>query len=126
MTPDEISKLSNEQLNELIAKQRGWVTKHTKRAGTWWEFWKNSTLRRVEEFPPDYCNSWQWAGELLEEMRQKFFRLAVYQWDYSTSTLIVGDYRQGHDENIHNFEHESKVGATRAIAEAFAIMECDK
>ena len=96
MTHDEISKLSDKELNELIAKQRGWRK--------WRGMWASGSN------PPDFCNSWQWAGELLETINNP--KLARHG-DFWICTADSG--------MAHTCRADSP---TRAIAEAYAIMEC--
>lgn len=63
-----VSEMTDEMLNEAIVLKRGWAKLET-HINYPIELWKNKyglTLLRSQI--PDYCTSWQWAGELLEEM----------------------------------------------------------
>jgi hypothetical protein len=114
MTPEEISKLSNEKLNELIAKQRGYeVNKNNM-----WLQTKVSSLQPFycQPFPPNYCNSWQWCGELLIELPG---------WEYH----VYPDYAIMLRMRLVNDKWETiqiRSGHTRAISETWYLMECEK
>ena len=114
MTPEEISKLRDQELNELIAVKRGWVKKHTKKAGTWFELWEGIKLLRITpDEPPDHCNSWTWTGELLEEIKHKIGRITFDDKYWCVWIWFEGGEHRTYAEIL-----------TRAISEAYAIMEC--
>ena len=66
---------------------------------------------------PDYEHDARLYMALFEEMSSEFFSLTLMQHDYNNKTAIIGDYRQGHDENIPQFVVESQpIGAAICLA----------
>jgi len=111
MTPEEISKLTDQELNELIAVQRGWVVAATEYEGgvIISKDWKRLVNGMYVYGSPDYANSWQWAGELLDEIKEDLDSITygLIQWH-----VVV------------NANQVKRLSLTRAISEAYAIMEC--
>jgi len=116
MTLDEISKLSNEQLNELIAKQRGYIHNSD---GRWIE---KDGYPREDYFLPNYCERWQWAGELLGEMPVET-RLVNFEDDTTGNKFWVCTIVNLVYPNNADIYCQADT-PQRAIAEAYAIMEC--
>jgi len=141
MTPEEISKLSDQELNELIAVKRGvcvhdlhdyakdnrynhgdyteWRCRKCKKmfAGLHWHRGK-----MIEDLP-DYAGSWTWAGELLNEMPLQT-KLINYEdegngrmfWTCTVTNLV----------NLRVVAHSSAATPQRSTAEAWYLMECEK
>lgn len=59
------SKWTDEQINEAIAKAKGWV--YYKPTKTWG---RRETADQIHGSLPDYTHDWRFAGELLEEMAE--------------------------------------------------------
>jgi len=63
----DISKMTDEELNEAIFIAKGWVQLPPPAAPPW----QRPTEKGVESwffsFPPDYTHDWRLCGELLEE-----------------------------------------------------------
>jgi hypothetical protein len=72
MTPEEISKLTDQELNELIAVKRGWIYNPYEKFGSLYEpsvLWHNpKTNESFYSAAPDFSGLWRWAGELLVEV----------------------------------------------------------
>jgi hypothetical protein len=116
MTPEEISKLSNEKLNELIAQKSGWEKIFCIKGGKIFE-WHNPD-KRLTYLCPDYCNSWQWAGKLLEEILKKDKVVEIIYRDFLSTGFVLSGYIDD-DGNVFDTP-------TRAISEAWYLMECEK
>lgn len=72
----DIHNLSDAELNEHIAKKRGYIYKRiyrpSKDISRWWSWTRklvDGTLDYGGENPPDYTHDWNLVGELWEEMR---------------------------------------------------------
>ena len=134
MTPEEISKLSDTELNELIAVKRGWkvdyyvdgddeehnkITWLTNKGVLVSSDFGMATLSDFQWAIPDYAGSWRWCGELLVEMANKIERIELVR------ALCTNGKKfwcvRGNDKipNVSN-------SPTRAIAEAWYLMECEK
>ena len=120
MTPDEISKLSNQQLNELIAVKRE-QKPSPGRPTTMPKNWTGVTGSGFRLWiPVDFCSDWRYAGELLEEMPFQT-KLINYEdegngrmfWTCTVTNLL----------NMRVVAHSSAATPTRAIAEAWYLME---
>jgi len=107
-------------LNTAIAVSKGWKC-HTTND----EFGINETWFTPRNTPsiynriPDYEHDANLYMSLFEEMSSEFFLLTLMQHDYDNKTIITGDYRQGHNENIPQFIVESQPIGT-AICLAYA------
>lgn len=118
MTPEEILKLSNEELNELIAVKLGWSKSDTfdlwGKVGEHWCRGKDL---------PDYTGSWQSAGELLEEIIAKMnltkIRVFKDEVDHQESEFLLEKEYSILTLNWHKSDLKP-----RKIAEAYAVMEC--
>ena len=136
MTPDEISKLSNQQLNELIAVKRGWkhpisisVSGKIDDPNKWWmnpdvkEGWSSDewACTRV----PNFCSDWQYAGELFVELVDKSDSAQLCGEKFINDELAeywVNIVTRDGDE----ISTKSNNYPTRAIAEAWYLMELNK
>jgi hypothetical protein len=121
MTPEEISKLSNEQLNELIAVKRGYeVISRINGSPVTWAIRKDGYLSMIGGLP-DYCNSWQWAGELLEEIiaKMNLTKIVVFrdEIDHCEAEFWLVD------EKYLTLTWHKSDSPTRAISEAWYLME---
>lgn len=61
--------MNDKELNEKIAVKRGWQFSPVggvKPDGSIYHYYDPEN--RLRPCPPDYCNSWQWAGGLLEDL----------------------------------------------------------
>jgi len=110
MTPEEISKLSDQELNELIAKKSGMYIEHSiKYECPVYEF-NGGIWTRC----PDFCSSWQLSGELLEAINEneKAWLSKLHEkwqvWFTERDVFVIAD------------------SPTRAISEAWYLMECEK
>jgi hypothetical protein len=90
------NEMTNEQLNEAIAIQRGWKPWDQLQGEDAAIEWRRDKTKR----PPDYCNDWKYAGELLEEIKMDLL--------YCEGEWFVTNWCSS---------------PTRAIAETYAIME---
>ena len=71
----------------------------------------------IWKIPPDYEHDANLYMALFEEMSSEFFLLSLMQHDYDNKTIITGDYRQGHNENIPQFVVESQpIGTAICLA----------
>jgi len=112
-----MNELTDEQLNEEIAKLRGW--KKVEVTGGLWLMFPPEGVDDNYHRAPDFCNSWEWAGDLLEEMKDEGIELSfgpnhdysptINQWCVHFPNWNI-DYR-----GIITFSDSP----TRAIAEAF-------
>jgi hypothetical protein len=103
-------------LNTAIALQRGWKQ-------IFFDAKNVSGLSRwINEFgqiysEPDFEHVAHLYMALFEEMSSEFFLLTLMQHDYDNKTIITGDYRQGHNENIPQFVVESQpIGTAICLA----------
>ncbi len=108
------SEMTDSQLNEAIAKARGLLREMNGCDHIQWQVGGD-----IKDNPPDYCNSWQYAGELLEEM------------PFQTKLINYEDEGNGREfwtcnvTNLLNGREVAYVQAgspTRAIAEAWYAM----
>jgi len=114
MTPEEISKFTDQELNEAIAVKRGWK----KQPSGALEIYEPKFIRSYSA--PDYCNSWQCAGELLVETPFQT-KLINYEdegngkvyWTCDITNLFTGC----------ELAYVTSGSPTRAIAEAWYLME---
>lgn len=68
--------MNDQELNEKIAVKRGW-THRTLDINGGIELWTSPHgMNCAEEEIPDYCNSWQWAGELLDNLKPEGVELS--------------------------------------------------
>jgi hypothetical protein len=112
-------------LNELIAAKRG---------VEFFTTYVNTDDKPYSKLEPDYCNSWQWAGELLESIYEKNLHINIR---FRNKANVDADFSHG---NYHNDKIEVEVcspnipvmittnadSPTRAISEAWYLMECEK
>ena len=109
-----VHEMTDQELNEAIARIRN-------------EFDVKVVFVKIEDgyqkteqtFFPDYCNSWQCAGELLEEMakpnlRPSLFYCENFKWTCNISILEPEGRYFEHKVSVRNC-----VFPTRAIAEAW-------
>jgi len=137
MTPEEISKLTDQELNELIAVKRGWIYNPYEKFGSLYEpsvLWHNpKTNESFYSAAPDFSGLWRWAGELLEEMADNGYCPALIfddndHWSVSTDGNQTLNFESPCDVDTSFFvKKESwRDSPTRAIAEAWYLMECEK
>ena len=118
MTPDEISKLSNEKLNELIAVKRGYrVLAYDFNGNPEIVIGEDGLTYSVDEI--DYAGSWTWAGELLND-------LVIYD---DIEIMECGSFSS---KTGHSYKYQFSVrdnftvwseSLPRAISEAWYLME---
>jgi hypothetical protein len=119
MTPEEISKLTNQELNELIAVKRGF---HKEKNELWYRDQLDSLKTfYCQSFAPNYCGSWKLSGELLEEMPVETSLINFEDdttgkqfWECKITNLLTG--------NVVLFA--GNTSPSRAISEAWYLMEC--
>jgi hypothetical protein len=73
------NSMTCQELNEIIAKKRGYKFQYDN--GEYKKLWRDPKGDIVYEGDfPDYCNSWEFAGELLGELIQKMnlFKIVVF------------------------------------------------
>jgi hypothetical protein len=127
MTPEEISKLTDQELNELIAVKRGYV----KGLRNYWTQTFNDSLRPFycEPFAPNFTDSWKWAGELLEEMPNTGLCPALIydddgHWAVANDGTQTLSLQEGTNDVYTSFfvkKEDWKDSPTRAIAESWAM-----
>lgn len=101
-------------LNTAIAKYKGWEYFQNINL---WELVVDGYTRLQSDNPPDFENDARLYMALFEEMSSGFFLLSLMQHDYDNKTIITGDYRQGHNENIPQFVVESQpIGTAICLA----------
>lgn len=107
MTPEEISRMSDRDLNIAIAKKKGW---------SYIENWNVCVRSNPPDMKPvpDYCNQWGDAGPLLEEMAKKIlgFSLSLFSSD---NQWVCSGYLP--DKSPLDMDNSDRP--TRAIAEAW-------
>ena len=118
-------------LNEVIAKAKGWDLKHGEPVYFEVNFedgdgadgfecprcHKPESMCKNEPCFLDYQGDANLYMQLFEEMSSEFFSLNIMQHDYNNKTTIIGDYRQGHGENIPQFVVESQpIGTAICLA----------
>jgi hypothetical protein len=132
MTPEEISKLSDEKLNELIAVKRGYENIPEALINDEWvkgSFWSKQGVGYFEKHAPDYCTSWQYAGELLEEMPNTGLCPALIydddgHWAVANDGTQTLSLQEGTNDVYTSFfvkKEDWKDSPTRAIAESWAM-----
>jgi hypothetical protein len=65
--------MTSQEINEKIAVMRGWVFSPPYRSGGVKSWHKENVwpLEITGAFPPDFYHSWEYAGPLLEEIKDK-------------------------------------------------------
>jgi hypothetical protein len=112
-------------INATIAIHQGWrfeppIIPNEHNKGYWHKF--DTSGKRIygqlsPENPPDFQGDARLYMALFEEMSSEFFSLNLMQHDYNNKTTIIGDYRQGHNENIPKFVAESEpIGTAICLA----------
>lgn len=70
---NDYSKMTDEELNEAIFKEKGWQKLPFPASPEW----QRPTVNGVEHWwfvmTPDYTHDWRLCGDLLEEMRNQCF-----------------------------------------------------
>jgi len=116
------SELTDEQLNEEIAKLRGWkinplVIDFGLNADVSFKY--VSPDGKCQSRCPNFCNSWEWAGELLEEMKDEGIELSFGpNHDYSPTINQWCVHFPNWNINYRGIITFSD-SPTRAIAEAY-------
>lgn len=64
------------------------------------EEWTHMTRDYVWGDIPEYSIDISAALPVLEKVRKNFFSTTITMWDHTDKVVIVGDKRQGHNENI--------------------------
>jgi hypothetical protein len=106
--------MTDQELNEWIAKKRGWVLHPHEKLGSmhdpstkWYNPKTNGSFWTQD---PPFCTSWQYAGELLEELGSNGDTLVIYfeetKW-----------YFDSEKDNVFGISEK----LTRAIAESWAM-----
>jgi hypothetical protein len=98
-----MTNLTDQQLNEEIALKRGWTYNNGVLYNPGNSVW--------HEGIPDFCNSWEWAGRLLEEILNKEGSIEILH-----DTFLVHGY---HVAYRLNEDGDVADTPTRAIAEAW-------
>ena len=107
-------------LNTAIVKYKGW--KHNPDGfdlglGNDVNFKYQSPDGKLQSKLPDFERDARLYMSLFKEMSSEFFLLTLMQHDYDNKTIITGDYRQGHNENIPQFIVESQpIGTAICLA----------
>jgi hypothetical protein len=117
MTHDEISKLSDNELNELIAKQRGIYVEHSEKYECPVYLFNGGVWTRC----PNFVTDGNLTVKLLEEMpvQTKLIKFedegnGKEYWECSATDL----------SKLKDVAVTISLSLGRAIAEAYAIMEC--
>jgi hypothetical protein len=117
MKHEEIAKLTDTQLNELIALQYGFERSDD---GKWMR--KSQTSLEpyyCQPFAPQFTLLWQWTGKLLDKMTDASERVTLsyyYEDQPEDGWYIFSTYK--------SLSISCNKSTNRAISEAYAVMFC--
>ena len=85
------------ELDAKVAEFMGWhIMRWINHPGTPPQMFRGDYFQDI----PPYSANISAAMHVLEKARKSFFSTTITMWDHTDKVVIVGDKRQGHNENI--------------------------
>ena len=94
--------MNNRELDTKVAEFMGWESQYIEYGGAGGEYvWIMPNGKwQSEPDVPEFSTDISAALPVLEKARKSFFSTTITMWDHTDKVAIVGDKRQGHNENI--------------------------
>ena len=93
---------ADRELDTKVAEFMGWESQYIEYGGTGGEYvWIMPNGKwQFEPDVPEFSTNISAAMPVLEKAKKSFFSTTITMWDHTDKVVIVGDKRQGHNENI--------------------------